>query len=178
MFSIMEYVTGTVERHWHAHTAPARPPSGRARFAGRSIMLIDEAWHLVRRARDRRVRQRPRAARPPPRAGARRACSSSSPRPGEVGELRDALAPLTPSGERSVIDPAIDEVKNRRDETTKILSATRVVKLSIGLLAALLVLASILLISNTIRLSLMARRREVAVMKLVGATTGSSAGRS
>ena len=43
-------------------------------------------------------------------------------------------------------------------------------KLSIGLLAALLILASILLISNTIRLSLMARRREVAVMKLVGAT--------
>ena len=58
--------------------------------------------------------------------------------PGEVGKLRDALAPISPSGERSVIDPAIDEVKNRRDETTKILSATRVVKLSIGLLAALL----------------------------------------
>ena len=90
--------------------------------------------------------------------------------PGEVGKLRDALAPISPSGERSVIDPAIDEVKNRRDETTKILSATRGVKLSIGLLAALLILASVLLISNTIRLSLMARRREVAVMKLVGAT--------
>jgi cell division transport system permease protein len=90
--------------------------------------------------------------------------------PGNIDKLRDALAPVTPSGERSVIDPAIDEVKNRRDETTKILSATRVVKLSMGLLAALLVLASVLLISNTIRLSLMARRREVAVMKLVGAT--------
>jgi cell division transport system permease protein len=90
--------------------------------------------------------------------------------PGNVGKLRDALAPITPSGDRSVIDPSIDEVKNRRDETTKILSATRVVKLSIGMLAALLILASVLLISNTIRLSLMARRREVAVMKLVGAT--------
>jgi len=90
--------------------------------------------------------------------------------PGEIDKLRDALAPMTPSGERSVVDPAMDEVKNRRDETTKILSATRVVKLSMGLLAALLVLASVLLISNTIRLSLMARRREVAVMKLVGAT--------
>jgi cell division transport system permease protein len=90
--------------------------------------------------------------------------------PGEIDKLRDALAPMTPSGERSVVDPAIDEVKNRRDETTKILSATRVVKLSMGLLAALLVLASVLLVSNTIRLSLLARRREVAVMKLVGAT--------
>ena len=37
-------------------------------------------------------------------------------------------------------------------------------------LALLLVLASVLLISNTIRLSLFARRREVEVMKLVGAT--------
>src|SRR3954447_20138558 len=91
-------------------------------------------------------------------------------KPANVGKLRDALAPVTPSGERTVVDPAIDEVKNRRDETTKILSATRVVKLSMALLAGLLVLASVLLISNTIRLSLFARRREVEVMKLVGAT--------
>ena len=34
----------------------------------------------------------------------------------------------------------------------------------------LLTLASVLLIANTIRLSLFARRREVEVMKLVGAT--------
>ena len=39
-----------------------------------------------------------------------------------------------------------------------------------AVLAVLLVVASILLISNTIRLSLFARRREVEVMKLVGAT--------
>ncbi len=39
-----------------------------------------------------------------------------------------------------------------------------------ALLAALLIVASVLLISNTIRLSLFARRREVEVMKLVGAT--------
>ena len=43
-------------------------------------------------------------------------------------------------------------------------------KLTTGLLAVLLVIASVLLISNTIRLSLFARRREVEVMKLVGAT--------
>jgi cell division transport system permease protein len=90
--------------------------------------------------------------------------------PGNVGKLRDALAPVSSNGERVAIDPAIDEVKNRRDETTKILSATRVVKLSMAFLAMLLILASVLLISNTVRLSLFARRREVEVMKLVGAT--------
>jgi cell division transport system permease protein len=90
--------------------------------------------------------------------------------PGNVEKLRDALAPVAANGQRAAIDPTIDEVKNRRDDTQKILTATRVVKLSMGGLAVLLVLASILLIANTIRLSLFSRRREVEVMKLVGAT--------
>ncbi|MCW3013441.1 MAG: transporter permease [Solirubrobacterales bacterium] len=84
--------------------------------------------------------------------------------------LRDELAPISASGSRTSIDPAIDKVENRKDQTGKILTATRVVKLAMFMLAALLVIASILLISNTIRLSLFSRRREVEVMKLVGAT--------
>lgn len=91
-------------------------------------------------------------------------------RPDDVLKLRDELAPRSVSGGTTPIDGAIDQVKNRKDETSKILTATRVVKLSMGLLALLLVVASILLISNTIRLSLFSRRREVEVMKLVGAT--------
>jgi cell division transport system permease protein len=87
-----------------------------------------------------------------------------------VVELRDALAPMSPSGKRTVIDSSIDEVQDRKENTDKILSATRVVKLTMGLLAALLALASLLLVANTIRLSMYARRREVEVMKLVGAT--------
>jgi adenylylsulfate kinase-like enzyme len=48
MFSIMEYVTGTVQRHWATHRADAVKP-GAPLFLGRSMMLIDEAWHLIRR---------------------------------------------------------------------------------------------------------------------------------
>ena len=48
MFAIMEYVTGTVQRHWAAHRADAVKP-GAPLFLGRSMMLIDEAWHLIRR---------------------------------------------------------------------------------------------------------------------------------
>jgi cell division transport system permease protein len=91
-------------------------------------------------------------------------------KPDDALKLRDALSPQTPGGGRTTLDPAIDQVKNSRDETEKILVATRVVKVTTGLLAALLVIASVLLISNTIRLSLYARRREIEVMKLVGAT--------
>jgi cell division transport system permease protein len=91
-------------------------------------------------------------------------------RPEDIKQVRDALAPLSPSGQRTVIDSSIDEVQDRKENTDKILSATRVVKLTMGLLAGLLALASLLLVANTIRLSMYARRREVEVMKLVGAT--------
>jgi cell division transport system permease protein len=90
--------------------------------------------------------------------------------PDNISKVRNALSPIGPTGERTVVDPAIDEVNNREEDTNKILSVTRVVKLTTALLAGLLVIASILLIANTIRLSLYARRREVEVMKLVGAT--------
>src|SRR4051794_5377725 len=90
--------------------------------------------------------------------------------PDNALKLRDALAPTAPGGGRTTIDPAIDSVKSSRDDTQKILVATRVVKLTTALLTVLLVVASVLLVSNTIRLSLFSRRREVEAMKLVGAT--------
>jgi cell division transport system permease protein len=91
-------------------------------------------------------------------------------KPDNALKLKDALAPAAPGGGTTTIDPSIDTVKNSKDDTQKILVATRVVKLTTGLLAVLLVVASVLLVSNTIRLSLFSRRREVEVMKLVGAT--------
>ena len=65
---------------------------------------------------------------------------------------------------------AVDEVRNREEETKQILSVTGLVKVVTAGLALLLVIASVALIANTIRLSIFARRREVEVMRLVGAT--------
>ena len=61
-------------------------------------------------------------------------------------------------------------MRNREEDTSKILSATGLVKALTAGLAVLLLVASVALIANTIRLSVFARRREVEVMKLVGAT--------
>jgi cell division transport system permease protein len=75
---------------------------------------------------------------------------------------------LTPGGK--AIDAAIQTVSNKKSYTRKALELTAAVKWGGVAFAALLTIASILLIANTIRLSLYARRREVEVMKLVGAT--------
>ncbi|MGH2878800.1 MAG: cell division protein FtsX [Solirubrobacteraceae bacterium] len=90
--------------------------------------------------------------------------------PDNADALRAELDQSSPLGKRLVTDSAIADVQNRQAQTDKILTATRIVKITMALLAALLVFSSMLLVSNTIRLSLFSRRREVEVMKLVGAT--------
>lgn len=91
--------------------------------------------------------------------------------PGKVQDIVASLVRVDPSsGRRSFAMPGIADVRNREQDTKKILSATSLVKTITASLAALLVFASIALVANTIRLSIFARRREVEVMKLVGAT--------
>jgi cell division transport system permease protein len=88
--------------------------------------------------------------------------------PNDPDELKAIVAQIAPGGTPRL--GAIDEVRNRESDTEKILSATGLVKGLGAVMAGLLILASIALIANTIRLSVFARRREVEVMKLVGAT--------
>jgi cell division transport system permease protein len=88
--------------------------------------------------------------------------------PRDPDRIKQIVQRLAPGGHPQLA--AIDEVRNREEETDKILSATGLVKALTAGLAALLLFASIALVANTIRLSLFARRREVEVMRLVGAT--------
>jgi cell division transport system permease protein len=77
---------------------------------------------------------------------------------------------LTGGGGGTPFDSAIQSVSNKKSYTKKALELTSAIKWGGLAFAGLLTIASILLIANTIRLSLFARRREVEVMKLVGAT--------
>jgi cell division transport system permease protein len=90
--------------------------------------------------------------------------------PSNVLGVRNSLAPPTAGGGTGTIDQSIQSVSNKRNDTKKILEVTNLVTITAAALTVLLTIASILLIANTIRLSLYARRREVEVMKLVGAT--------
>ena len=104
----------------------------------------------------------------------------SNPRPASFAididdpdNLRSVSADITqvgPSGEPRPISPIIEEVKDARQDASKITRVTGAVKIVLVVLAALLLIASLMLVGNTIRLSIYARRREVEVMRLVGAT--------
>src|SRR5919198_2624799 len=90
--------------------------------------------------------------------------------PDHLNLVRHEVAPPGPKGRPQPLTGAIQEVTSGRQEANKILSVTGAVKLVLAVLAGLLLIASVLLIANTIRLSIYARRREVEVMRLVGAT--------
>src|SRR4029078_5341793 len=53
--------------------------------------------------------------------------------PDNIGNVREALGARSPSGGRAVVDPSIDEVRNREEDTAKILSVTRRVQLRMAL---------------------------------------------
>jgi cell division transport system permease protein len=91
--------------------------------------------------------------------------------PNNVLTIRQAiLGAGNKTNSHATLDREIATVSNHTDDTQKLLTVTRFVTITAALLAALLTVASVLLIGNTIRLSLFARRREIEVMKLVGAT--------
>jgi cell division transport system permease protein len=88
------------------------------------------------------------------------------------------VKPTDPAQAQEIIDqisdsPAIDDelgVSYGKETADKLLSVAKFIQWAGLALISILMVASILLIGNTIRLSIFARRREVEVMKLVGAT--------
>ena len=66
--------------------------------------------------------------------------------------------------------PGVNDVKWGQETTKRVLSVAKWISIIFLVAIVLLVTASTLLIANTIRLSIFARRREIEVMKLVGAT--------
>jgi cell division transport system permease protein len=90
--------------------------------------------------------------------------------PENLRAVSNAIAPIGPNGKPKPISSAIEEVRDARQDASKITRVTGAVTVVLSILAALLLVASLLLVGNTIRLSIYARRREVEVMRLVGAT--------
>jgi cell division transport system permease protein len=82
--------------------------------------------------------------------------------------IEEAVFPEGTKGK--AISPIISNPFDRQQSSEKIEQVTSALKIVLTVITALLVLASLMLIGNTIRLSIFTRRREVEVMRLVGAT--------
>jgi cell division transport system permease protein len=81
------------------------------------------------------------------------------------GEQTEAIAQtLSPR------PPGVDQVHYGRKTANAILRFARAIEITFLVAVVVLLAAAILMIGNTIRLSIFARRREIEVMKLVGAT--------
>ena len=100
----------------------------------------------------------------PPPSTSRRTTSRN------LAGIRAAITPPGASGKPAPISPLISDIGDSRDDANKISGATTAIRWVLGVVSALLLIASLLLVGNTIRLSIYARRREVEVMRLVGAT--------
>jgi len=73
-------------------------------------------------------------------------------------------------GERFQETAGVFRVSYAKEEVDALVSVTNFLQIMLWAVAAVLLAAASLLILNTIRMAIFARRREVAVMKLVGAT--------
>lgn len=85
-----------------------------------------------------------------------------------LAAIRETVIPEGGKGQpfSSIIHNEFD----RQVSSEKIERVTSALKIVLTVITALLVLASLMLVGNTIRLSIYTRRREVEVMRLVGAT--------
>ncbi len=90
--------------------------------------------------------------------------------PDNFESVQAALSPPDATGKPQPISAAIDNINAGGQQTEQIREVTGAVKILLTVIAALLAIASLFLVGNTIRLSIYARRREVEVMQLVGAT--------
>ena len=78
------------------------------------------------------------------------------------------LSPSAPSQLQQL--PGVETAKFGQEVVTHLFQLTRVLRIGGVLLIALLAVATLFIISNTIRITVFARRREVNIMKYVGAT--------
>jgi cell division transport system permease protein len=85
-------------------------------------------------------------------------------KPGDADDVETIAVALEP------LPPGVESVSFPRETTERVREVASVIEFVFLSVSVVLLIASTILIANTIRLSIFARRREIEVMKLVGAS--------
>jgi len=80
----------------------------------------------------------------------------------DAGKIAAQLAPSKLNG--------VESTQYNKRVSERVLKVAKVIEIAFALMVLILLVASTALVANTIRLSIFSRRREIEVMKLVGAT--------
>ena len=71
---------------------------------------------------------------------------------------------------RMLGEPGVSSVSAQQEFLDRLFAVTRVFRVGVLILALVMLISAAVLIANTVRMGLFARRREIGIMKLVGAT--------
>lgn len=71
---------------------------------------------------------------------------------------------------RQIVGADLDEIRSSNDTIETLMGLGKGIRISTFILLAILVVISVVIISNTIKLTVHARRKEISIMKYVGAT--------
>jgi cell division transport system permease protein len=91
--------------------------------------------------------------------------------PDQFEEVSAALGcSQTAQGDLQCTQPGIDKVVDQRETLKRLFAVIRVFRVGVGAVAVVMMISAAALIANTVRMGLFARRKEIGIMKLVGAT--------
>ena len=89
----------------------------------------------------------------------------------QFGQVSAALGCSSDAEGRLVCTaPGVETVADNRTLLTRLTSITRLLSLGVLGLAAVMLISAVLLIANTLRMGMFSRRKEIGIMRLVGAT--------
>lgn len=78
--------------------------------------------------------------------------------------------PRSGGGEYVCATPGIETLRDQSEILDRLFAVTRVFRVGVLLVSIVMLISAAILIANTVRMGLFARRKEIGIMKLVGAT--------
>jgi len=89
----------------------------------------------------------------------------------QYGQITAALAcEPDDTGKMACAEPGVLEVRDFRDVLDRLSAITTALSVGLFALAVIMLVSAVVLVANTLRMGMFARRKEISIMRLVGAT--------